>query len=543
MVIICVHVHLHLITLKVWHRLFNVCTNNISLQENSSSSSQKDILAMACDSVFENIEPQSPESIAPVDSAYSSPTSQDFGASTSPDIENRARMQEMNDSSVSFSTSPTHVDKLQFALNWNVTFDPKSHGVTSPSPEVGPDTTSEITGDALVSSPQQSPAPPTPLSPQVSSQNQEESTSPSRHPTPQTPAHSPSPAANFSPISSEPIHPEKVNFQVSLPSSSSPPAVSWLSIGSSDNLSTVNFASDQTSFEELTVKSETFSGPKNRSESPVSVPELKFSAMMTLGNFFDNIPDISEEQEGCDEPPSKRRCVSTSPYMSEADWMDLLGKYNSSPSFPCMCSRPSPAPTQDYALPPQMAFPSKFRSIPWATNHNMYYRQRSSYFADVHITMTTDNYIGYFFTLPMEREQKRWATPHHAAPEFNWVESTAYVQSKTKAEQRKGKPQDSYISMIGHAILASPTFQASLPEIYDYIMEHYPFYRTTTLAWRNAVRHNLSANECFVKAERTETGRGWMWTIHPSCVDQFRKGDFRRREARNRVQHLQRRTN
>ena len=496
---------------------------------------------MACDSVFENVEPQSPESTAPVDSAYSSPTSQDFGASTSPDIENRARMQEMNDSSVSFSTSPTHVDKLQFALNWNVTFDPKSHGVTSPSAEANPDTTSEITGDVPVSSPQQSTAPPTPT-PQLSSENKE-STSPSRYPAPQTPDHSPSPAVNFSRILSEPIPAETLNFQVSVPSSSSPPAVSWLSIGSSDNLSTVTLVPDQTNYEEdVTVKSETFAGPKNRSESPVSVPELKFSAMMTLGNFFDNVPDISEEREHYDEPPSKRRCVSTSPYMSEADWMDLLGKYSRS-YFPCMCSRPSKVPTQDHALPPQMAFPSKFYSIPWASNHNRYYQQRSPYFTDVHTTMTADNYIGYFSTLPMEREQKRCATPHHAASEFNWMESTAYVQSKTKAEQRKGKPQDSYISMIGHAILASPTFQASLPEIYDYIMEHYPFYRTTTLAWRNAVRHNLSANECFIKAERTETGRGWMWTIHPSCVEQFRKGDFRRREARNRVQHLQRRTN
>ena len=491
--------------------------------------------------MFENVAPQSPESIAPVDSAYSSPTSQDFGASTSPDIENRARMQEMNDSSVSFSTSPTHVDKLQIPLNWNVTFDPKSRGVTSLSAEAGPDTTSETTREVPVSSPQQSPAPPTPSSPQVSSSSQGESTSPPRHPT----AHSPSSVANFSPASSEHVQTETVNFQVSLPSSSSPPAVSWLSIGITDDHPKVHFESDQTSFgqasfeQDVTVTSENMSEPQKRPESPVSVPELKYSAIMTLGNFFNSIPDISEEEECCDEPPTKRRCVSTSPYMSEADWMDLLGQYSSSSSFTCRCSQPMPV--QDHVLPPQMAFPSNFQSMPF-TNDSMYYPQRAQYFAGMDTMLTADNYSGYFTTLPMKREQKRWATPHYAASEYNWTESTAYVQSKTKAEQRKGKPQDSYISMIGHSILASPTFQASLPEIYDYIMEHYPFYRTTTLAWRNAVRHNLSANECFVKAERTETGRGWMWTIHPSCVEQFRKGDFRRREARNRVQHLQRRT-
>ena len=491
--------------------------------------------------MFENVAPQSPESIAPVDSAYSSPTSQDFGASTSPDIESRARMQEMNDSSVSFSTSPTHVDKLQIALNWNATFDPKSHGVIGPSAEARPDTASDTTGEIPVSSPQQSPASPAPSSPQVSSLNQEESTSPSMDPAPQFEAHSPPSVANFPPVSSEQVQTETANFQVSLPSSSSPPAVSWLSIGILDDHSKIYFESDQTSFrEDVTVTSENMLESKKRPESPVSVPELKYSAIMTLGNFFNSIPDISEEEEGCDEPPTKRRCVSTSPYMSEADWMDLLGQYSSSSSFTCRCSQPSPMPVQDHVLPPQMAFPSNFQSMPF-TNDSMYYPQRAQYFAGMDTLMTADNYSGYF-TLPMKREQIRWAAPNYAASEYNWTESTAYVQSKTKAEQRKGKPQDSYISMIGHSILASPTFQASLPEIYDNIMEHYPFYRTTTLAWRNAVRHNLSANECFVKAERTETGRGWMWTIHPSCVEQFRKGDFRRREARNRVQHLQRRT-
>ena len=448
-------------------------------------------------------------------------------------------MQEMNDSSVSFSTSPTHVDKLQIALNWNATFDPQSHGVTGPSAEARPDTASDTTGEIPVSSPQQSPVSPAPSSPQVSSLNQEESTSPSMDPAPQSEARSPSSVAKFPPVSSEQVQTETANFQVSLPSSSSPPAVSWLSIGILDDHSKIYFESDQTSFrEDVTVTSENMLERKKRPESPVSVPELKYSAIMTLGNFFNSIPDISEE-EGCDEPPTKRRCVSTSPYMSEADWMDLLGKYSSSSSFTCRCSQPMPV--QDHVLPPQMAFQSNFQSVPF-TNDSMYYPQRAQYFAGMDTLMTADNYSGYFTTLPMKHEQKQWATPHYAASEYNWTESTAYVQSKTKAEQRKGKPQDSYISMIGHSILASPTFQASLPEIYDYIMEHYPFYRTTTLAWRNAVRHNLSANECFVKAERTETGRGWMWTIHPSCVEQFRKGDFRRREARNRVQHLQRRT-
>lgn len=50
-----------------------------------------------------------------------------------------------------------------------------------------------------------------------------------------------------------------------------------------------------------------------------------------------------------------------------------------------------------------------------------------------------------------------------------------------------------------------------------------------------SIRHNLSLNECFVKVGRAENGKGNYWAVHPACIDDFSKGDYRRRQARRRA--------
>lgn len=54
-------------------------------------------------------------------------------------------------------------------------------------------------------------------------------------------------------------------------------------------------------------------------------------------------------------------------------------------------------------------------------------------------------------------------------------------------------------------------------------------------SWRNSVRHNLSLNECFVKAGRSDNGKGHFWAIHPANLEDFAKGDYHRRRARRRI--------
>lgn len=97
------------------------------------------------------------------------------------------------------------------------------------------------------------------------------------------------------------------------------------------------------------------------------------------------------------------------------------------------------------------------------------------------------------------------------------------------------KPQHSYIGLIAMAILSSPEGKLVLSDIYQYILDNYPYFRSRGPGWRNSIRHNLSLNDCFVKAGRSANGKGHYWAIHPANVEDFKKGDFRRRKAQRKV--------
>lgn len=100
------------------------------------------------------------------------------------------------------------------------------------------------------------------------------------------------------------------------------------------------------------------------------------------------------------------------------------------------------------------------------------------------------------------------------------------------------KPPKSYLEIITEALLASRDQKLILADIYQYFLDKYRFFHTTTCAWRNSIRYCLSANECFVKNGRAPKNRGFYWSIHPACVDDFVRGDFNRRKARKRVQQI-----
>ena len=58
---------------------------------------------------------------------------------------------------------------------------------------------------------------------------------------------------------------------------------------------------------------------------------------------------------------------------------------------------------------------------------------------------------------------------------------------------------DSYIALIVMAINSAPTKKMTLSEIYSFLQQSFPFFRSTYMGWKNSVRHNLSLNECFIK--------------------------------------------
>lgn len=52
------------------------------------------------------------------------------------------------------------------------------------------------------------------------------------------------------------------------------------------------------------------------------------------------------------------------------------------------------------------------------------------------------------------------------------------------------------------AIEDAPTKALPVKEIYNWILDHFPFYKNAPTGWKNSVRHNLSLNKCFCKVDK-----------------------------------------
>ncbi|CAG5115385.1 unnamed protein product [Candidula unifasciata] len=121
---------------------------------------------------------------------------------------------------------------------------------------------------------------------------------------------------------------------------------------------------------------------------------------------------------------------------------------------------------------------------------------------------------------------------------FNDPYTQAYFYKhdpRARFVQEEPKPSHSYIGLIGMAILNSKEKKLVLSDIYQWILDNYPYFRTRGPGWRNSIRHNLSLNDCFIKSGRSANGKGHYWAVHPANVEDFERGDFRRRRAQRKV--------
>ncbi|KAJ2163103.1 Forkhead box protein L1 [Coemansia sp. RSA 552] len=90
------------------------------------------------------------------------------------------------------------------------------------------------------------------------------------------------------------------------------------------------------------------------------------------------------------------------------------------------------------------------------------------------------------------------------------------------------KPEFSYASLIAQSLVEAPVQRRTLNGIYEWIQEHFPYYRTRQ-NWQNSIRHNLSLNKGFMKIKRDEAhpGKGSFWTFTPGYETCLNGGHFK----------------
>jgi hypothetical protein len=62
----------------------------------------------------------------------------------------------------------------------------------------------------------------------------------------------------------------------------------------------------------------------------------------------------------------------------------------------------------------------------------------------------------------------------------------------------------------------SDTGHLPVNDIYNFIVENFPYYKTAKDGWKNSIRHNLSLNKCFEKIENPLNGskKGCLWGLN-----------------------------
>ena len=90
-----------------------------------------------------------------------------------------------------------------------------------------------------------------------------------------------------------------------------------------------------------------------------------------------------------------------------------------------------------------------------------------------------------------------------------------------------------YVEVIATVLLESPAKKLPISEVYENIAEDWVDYSLNDNRWKRSVRDILTSN-LFVK-QLTKRGQPSDWMVHPACLEMYKNGDFRCKEAKRRV--------